>query len=161
MSYVKQNWQDRVVEKPLTFWVTNNPDGTITLTPEPGVVVHEGTPVTAGNMNNLEQGIADAHDVVAEARADILGVDNQSVARRKATVIRIDTRVLELNYDATSGKLETIVEKDGIADVKVITLGYDVHGALQTVTEVAGGNTVVSTLNYTNGRLSGVSRSVS
>ncbi len=34
-----------------------NDDGTITLIPAPGVVVQEGTPVNAANLNNLEQGL--------------------------------------------------------------------------------------------------------
>lgn len=54
MPYNKTEWQDRVVEKPRTYQVTNNPDGTITLTPAPGTVVQAGTPVNATNMNNLE-----------------------------------------------------------------------------------------------------------
>lgn len=57
MSYQPTNWKDRVVEKPRTFDVTNNPDGSITLVPKPGVVVQEGTPVNAANMNKIEQGL--------------------------------------------------------------------------------------------------------
>lgn len=57
MAYEKTNWQDRVVEKPRTFTVTNNPDGTITLAPAPGTVLQEGTPVNAGNLNKIEGGI--------------------------------------------------------------------------------------------------------
>lgn len=58
MSYQPTVWKDRVVEKPRTFDVTNNPDGSITLEPKPGTVLQEGTPVNAANMNKLEQGLA-------------------------------------------------------------------------------------------------------
>ena len=34
--YLKTEWIDRVVEKPNTFTVVENSDGTITLTPAPG-----------------------------------------------------------------------------------------------------------------------------
>lgn len=66
MAYIKTNWQDRVVEKPRTYIVIDNPDGTVTLTPAPGAVVQEGTPVNASRLNKIEQGIADA-----AAKADL------------------------------------------------------------------------------------------
>lgn len=47
-------WKDRVVEKPRTFNVQNNADGTITLVPAPGQIVEPGTPVNATNLNGLE-----------------------------------------------------------------------------------------------------------
>lgn len=55
MAYVKTDWVDRVVEKPNTFIVTQNSDGTITLTPAPGQVVERGTPFSANNMNKIEE----------------------------------------------------------------------------------------------------------
>lgn len=54
MAYTKTNWQDRQVEKPLTFTMSNNPDGTVTLTPAEGTVVNPGTPLSANNLNKLE-----------------------------------------------------------------------------------------------------------
>ena len=57
MAYEPTIWKDRVVEKPRTFNIVNNPDGTVTLVPAPGVVVEEGTPVNAANLNKLEQGL--------------------------------------------------------------------------------------------------------
>lgn len=62
MSYTPTEWKDRIVEKPRTYHVQNNPDGTITLIPAPGTVVQEGTPVNAANLNKLEQGL-DTHQV--------------------------------------------------------------------------------------------------
>lgn len=54
MSYNPTKWQDRVVERPRTFDLAENPDGSITLIPKPGTVIQEGTPVNAGNMNKIE-----------------------------------------------------------------------------------------------------------
>jgi len=59
MPYIKKNWQDRIVQNPLTYTQKNNGDGTITLTPAPGTVTQPGTPVNATAMNNIEQGIID------------------------------------------------------------------------------------------------------
>lgn len=59
MSYTPTTWQDRVVEKPNTFDVTENEDKTITLAPHPGIVSQGGTAVNANAMNHIEQGIKD------------------------------------------------------------------------------------------------------
>jgi hypothetical protein len=57
MAYEPTVWKNRVVERPLTFNIVNNPDGTVTLVPAPGVIVESGTPVNAVNLNKLEQGL--------------------------------------------------------------------------------------------------------
>lgn len=54
---MSRTWQDRIVEKPRTFNLKNNTDGTVTLTPSPGTVIQEGTPVNAANMNGIENDI--------------------------------------------------------------------------------------------------------
>lgn len=60
MAYTKTNWKDRAVERPRTYRMQNNPDGTVTLIPMPGTVYEPGTPVNAPNLNKIEQGIVDA-----------------------------------------------------------------------------------------------------
>lgn len=57
MNYTPTEWRDRAVERPRNYRATSNPDGTITLTPEPGTVHEEGTPVNAARMNNIENGL--------------------------------------------------------------------------------------------------------
>lgn len=51
------DFEDRLVARPLTFAVTNNEDGTITLEPVPGTVEKEGTPINALIMNELQKRI--------------------------------------------------------------------------------------------------------
>ncbi len=60
MVYVKTVWSDRVVEKPMTYTQVTNQDGTITLSPAEGAITSAGTPLTAANLNNMENGIANA-----------------------------------------------------------------------------------------------------
>jgi hypothetical protein len=55
MAYTKKTWLDRVVEKPMTFTMQNNGDGTTTLIPAEGAIIAAGTPINAANMNNLEK----------------------------------------------------------------------------------------------------------
>ena len=57
MSYTKNTWVDQDVERPKTYEVTNNQDGSITLTDSFGLVTELGTPVNAVNMNHIEDGI--------------------------------------------------------------------------------------------------------
>lgn len=62
IEYTPTIWIDRIVEKPLTYSVTENTDGTITLTPVPGTVTAEGTKVNANRLNNIESGIVKCVD---------------------------------------------------------------------------------------------------
>jgi hypothetical protein len=54
MAYPKTTWKDRVVQKPLTYTLQNNGDGTTTLIPAEGTIVEPGTAITAAIMNKLE-----------------------------------------------------------------------------------------------------------
>lgn len=57
MAYIKNTWVDQDVERPKTYEVTNNQDGSITLTDSFGLVTELGTPVNETNMNHIEDGI--------------------------------------------------------------------------------------------------------
>ena len=54
MPYSKTIWTNREVEKPRTYNLQSNGDGTTTLLPAEGNIITEGTPITAENMNNIE-----------------------------------------------------------------------------------------------------------
>ena len=62
MAYKKTLWKDRVVEKPNTYRSVENPDGTITLYPITGQVIEKGTPVSAANLNKIENGIVELNE---------------------------------------------------------------------------------------------------
>lgn len=62
MPYDKQIWADRQVQNPMTFVLTNNADGTITLTPSPGAITNEGSLLVADRMNHMEDGISLVND---------------------------------------------------------------------------------------------------
>ena len=50
MAYNPTVWTNREVEKPRTYVMTDNGDGTITLTPSEGQVFAQGTPLDATNL---------------------------------------------------------------------------------------------------------------
>ena len=61
MTYQPIKWKDRIVEKPNTFETKYNDDNTLTLIPDPGQVLQEGTPLTAENLNHIEKGLIGAY----------------------------------------------------------------------------------------------------
>lgn len=58
MAYIKKTWVDQSVERPKTYEMTNNADGSVTLIDSFGLVSELGTPVNEDNMNHIEDGIA-------------------------------------------------------------------------------------------------------
>lgn len=66
MAYQILVWKDHAVAPGNTYNVTENGDGTITLTPA-GRIIQQGTNMSAVNFNNMEQGIFAANVTAAEA----------------------------------------------------------------------------------------------
>ncbi len=61
-------WKDRIVEKPRTYQMQHNDDGTITLVPAPGMIIQEGTPVNAGNLNRMADECRLIEDIVTSEK---------------------------------------------------------------------------------------------
>lgn len=57
MPYNRTPWKDHVAERPNTYVEVTNADGSVTHNPAPGEVVQQGTPQSATNFNNIENGI--------------------------------------------------------------------------------------------------------
>ena len=104
--YTPTEWKDRVVEKPRTFNMQNNPDGTVTLTPAPGTVVQEGTPVNAANLNKIEQGfvshLADYVPFKDRTNMNILNLAIETEMLKGAVLTGITANIyIETFQDAT------------------------------------------------------------
>ncbi len=88
MAYTKTNWKDRIVENPRTYSKVDNADGTITLTPKPGEVIEEGTPITAEKMNKIEEGVESAaiiEDSITGSKYE-WGIENGVVFLEKVVI---------------------------------------------------------------------------
>lgn len=82
MAYVKNIWVDQDVERPKTYEVTNNQDGSITLTDSFGLVTELGTPVNAVNMNHIEDGIAQTYvDLADKTLSNVNSIDSNSAVK--------------------------------------------------------------------------------
>lgn len=99
MAYTKQTWTDRKVEKPLTFLMTTNADGSITLTPYPGVVEQEGTKLSAERFNHMENGIANSVDKNGDTMTGRLNITNKG----EFTGVSKTRTVNGIDYTATLG----------------------------------------------------------
>lgn len=57
MANKRTKWVDHVVEKPNTYKEINNGDGTITHQDASGEIIQQGTPISATNLNKIEEGL--------------------------------------------------------------------------------------------------------
>lgn len=66
MTYNPTNWKDQIVTDPTKYKITKE-DGTkevVNIEREPGEIIQEGTRITADKLNNIEEGIKGAADLV-------------------------------------------------------------------------------------------------
>lgn len=87
MAYEKTLWKDRVIEKPNTYRSVENPDGTITLYPITGQVIEKGTPISAANLNKIEDGIVE------------LGEQLDTIAKGSLITNKHDKPLLSIIFD--------------------------------------------------------------
>lgn len=92
MAYTKNTWTDRSVERPLTYTLQTNTDGSTTLIPAEGTIVTPGTPITADKLNNMESGIA---------------ANDTAIAALQSTDTAYDTRLDKLEGDITRRYVDT------------------------------------------------------
>lgn len=85
-EYEKINWKDHIVESPFTFVQTVNPNGTVSLEPQQGEILQQGTPVSANNLNHLEEGVylnysflKELYDEITSLKLDVLTLKGTSI----------------------------------------------------------------------------------
>lgn len=79
--YQKKLWQDHVVEFPNRFKETNLGNGMVEEVPAPGEIIQQGTPQSARNFNNMEEGVFNANELT-----DYLMIQTLQNARKIETV---------------------------------------------------------------------------
>ena len=82
--YNRTDWKNREVEFPKRYILTENGDGTHTLQKSPGEVRQEGTPLSAGNLNNLESGV-DAVSILAALLYSMFSTSAEDTDQAMAT----------------------------------------------------------------------------
>lgn len=82
--YNRTDWKNREVEFPQRYILTENGDGTHTLRKSPGEVRQEGTPLSAGNLNNIESGV-DAVSILAALLYSMFATSAEGTDQAMAT----------------------------------------------------------------------------
>lgn len=115
------DWTDRDVEHPRRFAMTENGDGTYTLTPQPGEIRREGTAYDAEHMNNLETGV-DASVLLASFLFSLFstGAENVVVSVEAKTLPPGSEATASLTTDAGGGRKLTLGVPQGIQGVQGI-----------------------------------------
>lgn len=97
MSYNKRiGWKDHVVTRPRTYTEVLNVDGSKTLTPAPGEVLQQGTPMSATNFNTMDaalQHISIAYDMYVTIKQAEMRAAQKRITELEAMVAAL-TRVV-------------------------------------------------------------------
>jgi len=120
MAYTKTVWQDRYIETPNKYQLTENQDNTVTLTEVTGTIYTEGTDVNADHMNNIEDGLEDVDTRVTTLEADT-GWQDISYAS---------------GYSAGTGDPLKYRVKNGIVYIKGYVTGTFASGTYATVATI-------------------------
>lgn len=142
-------FKDRVVERPNTYRMVNNGDGTVTLTRANGNVLEEGTPLNSENLNAMQDFVFTTvnemitywedyshmlgHDVNTVFNANgsitetIINVGNSQQLAQKDTVFNSDGSILETYIWHNVKKkftVKTIFNADGSIKYEVREVSY-------------------------------------
>ena len=112
MAYTKSEWKDHVTSRPNTYSVAENPDGTKTLTPA-GEVLQKGSPLSAERFNHMEQGIAEAHEGVAEAQRRIEALDGEKASTEYVNDAINSVSAYYITYDVNGNPFPTFAALSG------------------------------------------------
>jgi hypothetical protein len=123
-TYIPTVWENREVEKPRTYTLQGNGDGTTTLIPAEGNIISEGTPIVAENLNNMESGIENS---VQKEGADVI-LDGQLNLKKHLTMDSIGGRII---FDAGRPETSRIYwNADLVNDYGIY---FEVNGALSFI----------------------------
>ena len=93
--YIRIGWKDHVVEFPRRYTSTEDSQGRRTDTPAPGTIIQQGTPQSATNFNQMDEGLQ--HQSIA---FDELQVTMQAELRAaQDAIVDLQTAVAALADD--------------------------------------------------------------
>lgn len=106
-EYTKLGWNDHIAERPGTFREVQNPDGSITHIPDEGEILQEGTPVSANNLNHMDEGIYKANRQAKTNKDDITSLAVEVAILKNASLNNFTHNIFMVNF-ATLDSVELI-----------------------------------------------------
>lgn len=82
-------WKDRRVERPNTYNIKTNLDGTITLIPVPGTIYEPGTPLNADNLNQINASLAELDAAMDYKIINVSNINTGTVATLPPNLVAI------------------------------------------------------------------------
>ena len=148
--YNRTDWKNREVEFPKRYILTENGDGTHTLQKSPGEVRQEGTPLSAGNLNNLESGV-DAVSILAALLYSMFSTSaegtDQAMVTAQSAAEKADTAAKNADAaakaaDKAAGGAESAAKTAGGAAGSASSAAGEAQKAAEAAnTAAAGANT--------------------
>ncbi|WP_289137891.1 integrase [uncultured Brevibacillus sp.] len=134
LTYQKQTHVNRLVDRPGTYYVTVNDDGTTQI--EPGWNVIAGTPVDEVRLNHMEDGIEGAHLLYDRLERRVtrveayLELDSHDVegaqARFADTYDGVDDPILKLDQTKTYATAAITAKASSVSVLVASTIGFAV-----------------------------------
>lgn len=133
MAYTPINWKDHTASRPLTYTKTINEDGSETLAPAFGEIIQQGTPMSAANFNHMEQGIAEAHEMLS------------GLVDEEGQPVPVDKLATPRKIAISGGATGTATDFDGSEDISIPVTALD-PDKLNKPTPVEKGGTGVNSI---------------
>lgn len=104
--YEKLNFKDRIVEKPNTYTVQTNDDGTVTLIPAFGNILQEGTAINHGSMDHIEEGIVELNKNLNNHKTEFTNFKSTVYVKNNFAVLEGTITLPAKDSGQTSGTIE-------------------------------------------------------
>lgn len=143
MAYEKTLWKDRVIEKPNTYRSVENPDGTITLYPITGQVIEKGTPISAANLNKIEDGIV-------ELGEQLDTIEFEKISRNDEGIVSYEMLSQNVKEKFTGGNV-AVVGEDACGNRNIINNSLTLNKFNEKIQSLFSINYSPLSLTYTDG----------
>lgn len=121
MAYARKQWLDHVVEFPNRFTETSLGNNLVEEVPAPGEIIQQGTPQSASNFNNLEEGVVAGTEMADYLAIMVLqaqrGLENLKGEHGETTITNSQT--YPFNSTATNGTTVSLAAKRDTTDYTV------------------------------------------
>jgi hypothetical protein len=99
MAYNPTTWKDQIATDPTKYKITkeNGTEELVNIQKVPGEIIQEGTRITAEKLNNMEQGIKGAADLVGDLAG--IGRTEETVKKNAEDIGRVSALMAKLETD--------------------------------------------------------------